>query len=203
MPRKPRILEPGIVYHIFNRRTDRQRLFPSPKAFDDFMRLMAEGRERYNVRICAYCIMVSHWHQAIWIRDDDGAASESRYLRWLSGRHAVRFRCASGTRGDGHVYQDRYKSVAVRSEQHYLTLVRYIEANPLQAGLVQRAEEWPWSSLAGRLSGYRRILDDGPVSLPDNWREIVNTRSTAAEEGSCDDAEMLELEATPPRAALL
>jgi putative transposase len=174
MPRQPRVLKANRVYHVYNRRTDRQRLFPSPRAYDEFLHLLEIGRERYNVRICAFCAMETHWHQGIWIRDEDGVTAAAKYLRWLSSIHALRFRSASDTRGHGHVYQDRYKSLVVNDDDHYLTLVRYIEANPVVAGLVDRAERWPWSSLAERVSGRRRILDDGPVPLPENWADIVN-----------------------------
>jgi putative transposase len=176
MPRQARVLEGNGVYHVYNRRTDRQQLFPSSRAYDDFVHLMARGRERYNVRICTYCLMETHWHQAIWVREQDGATAVSKYLRWLSASHALRFRFASDTRGEGHVYQDRYKAVAVGTDAYYLTLVRYIEANPLIAGLVRRAEDWPWSSLGERLSGRRWIVDDGPVPLPHDWADLVNGR---------------------------
>ena len=174
MPRKRRVLEPNRVYHVFNRRTDRQRLFPSRRAYRDFLELLEEGRRRYDVRICSYCLMETHWHQSIWVRERDGATNVSKYLRWLECTHAVRFRCVSGTRGHGHVYQDRYQAVPVCTDWHYLILVRYIEANPLVAGLVRRAEDWPWSSLSERLKGNRSILDPGPVVLPDDWPELVN-----------------------------
>jgi len=176
MPRKPRILQEHFVYHVFNRRTDRQRLFPSSRSFEDFIHLMENGREKYNIRICTYCLMETHWHQAVWVREK-GATAVSRYLRSLSARHALRFRLVSDTRGQGHVYQDRYKSVEVEDDEHYLTLMRYIEANPVVARLVDRAEHWPWSGIAERLSGRRRILDDGPVPLPADWSDIVNRPS--------------------------
>jgi putative transposase len=169
------------VYHVYNRRTDCQLLFPSPPAFDNFLHLMEEGRARYDVRICSYCVMDTHWHQAIWVRDTAGVTMVARYLRWLSASHAIRFRYASGTRGHGHVYQDRYKSKRVRDEHHYITLLRYIEANPVVAGLVERAEYWPWSSLAERLNGRRKILHDGPIPLLRNWVEAVNERSALEE----------------------
>jgi putative transposase len=175
MPRKPRVLEANRVYHVYNRRTDRQRLFPSPRAYDEFLHLLERGRERFGVRICAYCAVETHWHQGIWVRED-GATAVSNYLRWLSACRAIRFRFASDTRGEGHVYQDRFKAPIVNDDQHYLTLVRYIEANPVAAGLVERAEHWPWSSFTERISGRRRLLDDGPVSLPSNWPDIVNAR---------------------------
>jgi putative transposase len=174
MPRKPRVLEPNRVYHAYNRRTDRQRLFPSPRSYDEFVDLLEAGVHRYGVRVCSYCALETHWHQAIWVRQDDGAAAVSKYLRWLSSCHALRFRFTTETRGQGHVYQDRYKARPVQDDAHYLTLVRYIEANPVVAGLVERAEQWPWSSFAERMSGRRRILDDGPVRLPEDWSDIVN-----------------------------
>jgi putative transposase len=148
---------------------------------------MEEGRDRYGVRICGYVLMETHWHQAVWIRDDDGRTAAINYLRRLSSRHALQFRSASGTRGDGHVYQDRYKAKAAQTEEHYLTLVRYIERNPLAAGIVDRAEKWPWSSLAERVSGRSRVVEAGPVPLPDEWAEIVNGPSvwgTEVEEGT-------------------
>jgi len=182
MPRTKRVLEPNGLYHVFNRRTDRQLLFPSPREYEEFLKLLEEGRHRYDIRVCAYCPLVTHWHQAIWIRED-GVAPVIGYLRWLSSKHALRFRHESATRGDGHVYQDRYKAVTVRSDWHYLTLIRYIEANPLAAGLVKRAQDWPWSSLAERLGGSRRILSDGPVPLPPDWPEIVNAQHAPAADG--------------------
>jgi putative transposase len=126
--------------------------------------------------------MDNHWHQAIWVRDKENATQVAKYLRWLSASHALRFRRRSDTRGEGHVYQDRYKSTVVGNDAHYLTLVRYIESNPLAAGLVDRAEHWPWSGLAERVSGRRRIIDDGPLPLPANWTEIVNRRAESGTE---------------------
>ena len=172
MPRKRRLVVSNVVYHVFNRRTDRQCLFPSPRAFDDFVGLLEEGRQKYPVRNHAYCLMDSHWHLALSSETD---AAIGQYLRWLATKHAVRFRWRSGTRGYGHVYQDRFKSKPVEGLVHYVTLVRYIEANALEAKLVDRAEHWRWSSLSERLCGRSRIIEPGPWALPHNWIAIVNT----------------------------
>ena len=174
MSRPIRVLAENRVYHVFNRRTDCQLLFPSHSASDSFLELIERGVERYEIRICAYCVMDTHWHQAIWVREGGGATAVVRYLQWLSARHATQFRFASKTRGFGHVYQDRYKAKVVNTIDHYYTLVRYIEANPLAAGLVTRAETWRWSSLAERLTNCRRILTEGPLPIPTGWPETVN-----------------------------
>src|SRR5437762_14336372 len=99
MPRKPRVLEANRVYHVFNRRTDRQLLFPSARAYDDFIHLLERGQKRYHARICTYCLMDTHWHQAIWVRDETDATRVADYLRWLDASHAIRFRVATDTRG--------------------------------------------------------------------------------------------------------
>jgi putative transposase len=172
MPRKPRVVESGVVYHVFNRRTDRQCLFDSAAAYDEFLDLVSKGRQRYAVRHHAYCLMSTHWHFALSV---DKPSELGRYLRWLATSHAVRFRRHSGTRGNGHVYQDRYKAIPAFGLVHYVTLIRYIEANPLAAGLVARAEEWQWSSLAARGNSRRRLLDPDPWKLPSCWIDIVNS----------------------------
>ncbi len=74
----------------------------------------------------------------------------------------------------GHLYQGRYKSFPVQDDAHYLTVLRYIEANPLRAGLIEQAEQWPWSSLAvrrGRQVSFK--VAEGPVDLPKDWGDLV------------------------------
>ena len=172
MARKARVIHTNVVNHVFNRRNERQQLFASPTAFDRFVALLEEGKKKYSVKFDAYCVMDTHWHMALRTVEDPMAISN--YLHWISTTHAVRFRCQSQTRGDGHVYQDRFKSREVTGLIHYFTLIRYIERNPLTGGLVQRAEHWPWSSLSERLSGRRRLLDDDGTALPADWLTIVN-----------------------------
>lgn len=171
MARPRRFIQSNVVYHIFNRRTDKQCLFTTNGAYDRFLDIVAAGRDKYPVRHHAYCLMKTHWHLAISSEDP---AVIPLYLRWLATTHAVRFRRHTNTRGNGHVYQDRYKSTPVDGRIHYATLVRYIEANASTAGLVSRAEDWRWSSLKERMSGRNRIIEPGPWALPRTWAEIVN-----------------------------
>ncbi len=88
--------------------------------------------------------------------------------------HTPRYHAAHGTTGIGHLYQGRYKSFPVQDESYYLTVMRYIEANPLRAEIVTEAQDWPWSSIALRL-GRKAVIDlsDGPVELPPDWRRLV------------------------------
>src|SRR5262249_55908723 len=82
-----------------------------------------------------------------------------------------------GTSGMGHVYQGRFKSFPVQSDEHLRTVLRYVERNPLRAGLVERAEDWRWGSLWQRTadgSDARSLLCDPPCDMPKNWPRYVN-----------------------------
>jgi putative transposase len=172
MARAPRFLVGNVVYHVFNRRTDKQCLFGSAAAYGDFLGILQAAKTRYPVRFHSYCLVGTHWHLA-------ASAEDPRVLsatfRWIATTHAVRFRFDTATRGHGHVYQDRFKAVAVLNAIEYVRLVRYIERNPVEATLVSRAERWRWSSLYERLSGRCVLIEPGPWRLPDNWLEIVNS----------------------------
>jgi len=80
--------------------------------------------------------------------------------------------------GSGEKGHRPYKSFPVQSDDHYLTVLRYIEYNPLRAGLVQDASQWRWSSLSSRLKEAQPFeLRDGPVELSRHWSRMVNTPS--------------------------
>jgi putative transposase len=86
--------------------------------------------------------------------------------------------------GYGHVYQGRYKSLLVESDRHFLTLVRYVERNAKRAGLVKKAEEWPWSSVHVRLYGkaeQKKMLSPWPTPEPPDYVLWLN-RSQGREE---------------------
>ncbi len=103
----------------------------------------------------------------------DGDLSE--FMRWITLTHSQRFHVSHGTVGIGHLYQGRFKSFSVQADAHYLTVMRYIEANPLRAELVKRAGDWPWSSLAVRKGLEAPFeLSEGPLKLPSNWDKLVN-----------------------------
>ena len=123
------------------------------------------------MRICGYCIMGNHWHELLRPREDEDLSS---FIRWITLTHTQRYHTSHGTVGIGHLHQGRYKSFLVQDEAYYITVLRYIEANPLRAGLVQRVDTWPWWSFAIRQgSGSLFELREGPVSLPRNWPGLV------------------------------
>src|SRR5436190_713821 len=108
-------------------------------------------------------MMSNHWHFVVWpktvgqVKDD---------LRWLTHTHAVRWRVADRTVGGGHLCRGRFKSFPVQSDEHLLTVARYVERNAVGAGLVERAERWLYGSLYARShldDPAREVLADWPI----------------------------------------
>ena len=162
-----------MVQHVLNRGNGRMMLFHKPADYAAFANLLADAHERVpGVRLLAYCLMPNHWHLVL---RPSKAGELSTYMSWLSNTHVRRWRQHGHTVGQGHVYQGRFKSFIVQDETYFLTLARYVEANPRRAKLVKRAEDWPWSSLTGKSSpDGRSLLGEWPVRRPPNWLELVN-----------------------------
>jgi len=162
----------GVLYHTFNRGSRKGPLFTSSEEYTAFESLMAYGRELKTMRIIAYCLMVNHWHLLLWPEADGDV---SRFLHWLTSTHAMRFRRRTQTVCQGAVYQSRFRAVGVGDPLHFLRVCRYIERNPIEAKLVNRAEDWPWSSASRHSNGETEFpMDDGPLPLPLDWLTIVN-----------------------------
>jgi putative transposase len=138
---------------------------------------MAAASERLPLRIVGYALLPNHFHLVLWPRGDGDL---SRWMQWLMTSHVRRYH--RHYQSDGHVWQGRFKAFPIQQDEHFLTVLRYVERNPLRARLVRRAEQWAWSSLAWHPSGIRpEILSDWPVSRPRNWIDRVQTPQTAAE----------------------
>ena len=183
MPRKPRIAPGGIIYHVLNRSVGRMRMFRNDGDFDAFDRLLIEAHQRTPMRILAYCIMSNHWHFVVWPRGDGDLTA---FFRWLAHTHAMRWRVSHRTVGYGHLYQGRFKSFPIQRDDHLLAVCRYVERNPLTAGLVRRAQNWRHGSLWTRQQGtdeLRAILSDWPLERPRDWISRVNEPLTKAEIG--------------------
>jgi putative transposase len=157
------------------------KLFRTDKDFLAFERVMIEARLRVPIRIVDYCILSNHWHFVVWPEKDGELTA---FFRWLAHTHAMRWRVSHRTVGYGPLYQGRFKSLPVQADEHLLTLCRYVERNPLTAGLVTRAEQYRWGSLWVRRSGtdeQKELLSPWPVDCPGNWLKTVNTPITGKE----------------------
>jgi putative transposase len=172
MPRAKRKCPGGFVYHVLNRANGRLRILRKDDDFAAFERILAEGIERFSMRLTGYCLMSNHWHLLLWPRHDEEL---SAFMQWVTMTHSQRWHAAHRTSGMGHLYQGRFKSFPVQSGSHYLTVLRYVEQNPVRAGMVKSSADWPWSSLAIRQGMDKEGLpiSAGPVRLPRQWDKLV------------------------------
>jgi putative transposase len=177
MPRTARASVGGICYHVINRGNARGDVFHKREDYAAFCQLLEEAGDRVRMRLLAYCLMPNHFHLALWPRRDGDL---SRFMQWLLTAHVRRYH--RHYRSGGHVWQGRFKAFPIQQDEHLLTVLRYIERNPLRAGLVPRAEDWLWSSLRGRGEVKEGVLvDASPVGLPRQWAQWVNGPMTEVE----------------------
>lgn len=174
MPRPLRIDIGDYAYHVINRANGRARIFHTEVDYKDFELLLFEMNEFFNMRILAYTIMPNHWHLLLYPKEDGDI---QRAIHWLSTSHAVRHHTRNGTIGGGHLYQGRYKSFLIQKDKHLLTVLKYIERNPVRAKLCKVVEGWKWGSAYRRKFGEsdgQRILSEPPVPLPVGYEKWIN-----------------------------
>ncbi len=166
------------MFHVLNRAVGRATLFRKDADYAAFEKVLQEGLEWQPMRVLSYCVMPNHWHLILWPRRD-GELSE--YLRWVTVTHTQRWHSHHHTSRTGPLYQGRFKSFPVESDEHLLTVCRYAERNALRANLVTRAEDWRWSSLWRRQHGEGGWLAEWPTPRPRLWLDFVNNTETEAE----------------------
>jgi putative transposase len=171
VPYRRRVGTAGVVFHVLNRGVRRLQLFDRPGDYRAFLKVFREAQARIPMKCLAYCLMPNHFHLVLWPGTD---TELSAFMAWLTATHSKRWHAWRRTAGTGHVYQGRYKAFPVSSDTHFLRLCRYVERNALRAGLVARAENWPWSSLAQR-AGRRSLISlaEWPVARPPDWSDLV------------------------------
>jgi len=130
MPRPKRSAPAVYCYHVLNRGNGRQRVFHKEADYAAFVRLFDEAQVRCPMRVLAYCLMPNHFHLVVWPWGDGDL---SRWMQWLQTTHVRRYH--EHYRSTGHVWQGRFKAFPIQEDEHLLTVLRYVERNPLRAGL--------------------------------------------------------------------
>lgn len=138
---------------------------------------MREAHDKCPMRLTGYCLMTNHFHLLLWPYQDGDL---SRWMQWLMTSHVRRYH--RHYHSSGHVWQGRFKAFPVQTDEHYLSVLRYVERNPLRANRVQRSQDWEWSSLRPTVrSAPHGLLCDGPLPKPAQWVRFVNGVETEAE----------------------
>lgn len=181
MPRTLRADEAGGLYHALNRGNSRAAIFCKEADYDAFERILGEGLKRYAVQLFCYQLMPNHWHLVLRPTQD---GEMSRFLRWVTATHTMRYHAHYHTSGTGHVYQGRFKSFPIQDDAHFLTVCRYVERNALRAKLTARAEDWRWGSLwrwQQPAEPVPTLLSAWPIPRSPHWLSRVNEPLTDRE----------------------
>ncbi len=159
MVRSLRLEYPGAVYHVMSRGDARKSITRSQKDRSLFLEVLVEACEKYNILVHGYCLMTNHYH--LLVETPDGNLSIA--MRHINGVYTQRSNARNKT--VGHIFQGRYKAILVDKDEYLLCLCRYIELNPVRAGLVESPDEWEWSSFR-QITG---IADKGVPFLQTDW----------------------------------
>ena len=179
MPRRTRFATGGYVFHVLNRAVGRATLFETDGDYAAFLKVLEEARHHVPMRLLAYAVLPNHWHLVLWPVGDDDL---SNYMHWLTVAHTQRWHAFHGTSGTGPLYQGRFKSFPVETDDHFYRLVRYVERNGLRANLASRAERWRWCSLwQHENQSWPVSLDAWPLPRSPQWTEFVNGIESEAE----------------------
>jgi len=147
MARALRIEYPGAVYHITSRGNERRVIFLDDEDREQFLRLLADAIARFGWILTAYTLMTNHFHLVV----ETPTPTLSRGMQWLNGTYAAWFN--SKYARSGHLFGGRYHAFIVEKEAYYLELLRYVVLNPVRAKMVERPEEYRWSSYRA-MAGY-------------------------------------------------
>jgi putative transposase len=169
-----RIVAPHIPHHVVQRGNRRQQTFFNDHDYALYLRLLTEWCQKYGVRIWAYCLMPNHVHLILVPATSSALAravgeAHRRYTRHINFREDWR----------GHLWQGRFHSYPM-DERHLLAAARYVEQNPVKAGIVGAAWDYRWSSAAAHVHG----VNDGVVdtaallALVPRWREFLTAYLT-------------------------
>ena len=146
MSRPLRIEYRGAWYHVMNLGRRGESIFAGKQDYRQFVELLKETTETWNLRVAAYCLMANHYH--LLVRTPD--ANISRCMRHIDGVYTQRFNRLH--RCDGQLFRGRYKSILLDADSYLLQLVKYIHRNPLRAGVTDKLDRYAWSSHRGYLS---------------------------------------------------
>ncbi len=166
MARLPRLTLAGQPHHVIQRGNNRQTVFVDRADFERMLALLGENALRFGIALHAYVLMDNHFHLLATPSGSDGLSQWMQavgrsYVRYFNDRHG-----RSGT-----LWEGRYRSTLIQTDRYLLTCMAYIDLNPVRAGMVAEARDYPWSS-HGHYAGLRtdRLLTPHPL-----YWELGNT----------------------------
>lgn len=178
MPRRPRFCPAGYPLHVIQRGNNRNAIFTCEDDFAAYAAWLAEGAQRYDLAVHGWVLMTNHVHLLVTPSDETGLSQLMQYL----GRLYVRYFNYAYTRS-GTLFEGRFKSCVVQEDRYLLNCLRYIELNPVRAGMVVDPGDYHWSSYQAHAFGarprlwsphrlYRQLAHDG-ASRQRIWQRMT------------------------------
>jgi REP element-mobilizing transposase RayT len=189
MSRPLRIEFPGATYHVTSRGDRREQIFADDEDRLRWLSILGATLERFEAALLAFCMMDNHFHLVL----RTGRANLSQVMRQLNGVYTQAFNRRRGQ--VGHVFQGRFKAVLVDTDAYLMAVCRYVEANPVRAGMVGLPTDWPWSSATMHLglaptqpwldtaTLFGHLLGRDAV-LPSDWQEARDRYADLLNEGA-------------------
>jgi putative transposase len=171
MPDRPTAGFAGATFHVVNRAIHRQLICRDFGEYLSFVHILRWSLHQSAVDLFAFSVMPNHFHLLV---RPVGEKDLPIFMHRLQMTHALSLRRWRGTEGRGAVYQGRYRASRVHDESYFYRAARYVERNPVRAGLSERPDEWLWSSASpiAAVQGIR--LATWPVPRPAGWTDFVN-----------------------------
>lgn len=140
MSRPLRIEFDGAVYHITARGDRRENIFEDDEDRLTLLEVLGDGLSRFDASLLAWCLMSNHYHFVLRTR----RANLSRLMRHVNGLYTQRYNRRHGK--VGHLFQGRFKGILIQEDRYLAEVCRYVDLNPVRAGMVPHPADWPWSS---------------------------------------------------------
>jgi putative transposase len=179
MARIRRIVVPGSPHHVVQRGVRSMDIFHSDEDRRMYLKLIADFGNRCGVAFWAWCLMTNHVHLvAVPVAEDSLAKAmgqaHKHYAQNINQREKTR----------GHLFQERFYSYPIQQDAHFLAVVRYVELNPVSAGIVRRPDEHNWSSARYHLSGGKDpLIESDPVrTMVPQWSQFLEDALKSARE---------------------
>jgi putative transposase len=178
MPRAARIVIPGIPHHITQRGNRQQVIFFDAEDYQSYCDILAIALSKHKTKCLAWCLMPNHIHLMLVPESVDSlratlSSTHTTYAQRVNERQQL----------SGHVFQGRFASYPM-DDAHMMIAARYIENNPVKAGMVKRAEDWPWSSALAHIKNtYDGLTDIKALAqhIP-NWSAMLEYGLEAADQ---------------------
>ena len=153
MPRKPRILSSTGIYHIILRSVNQHIIFEEDSDYQKFLFVLLDCSKKYDIQIYAYCLMDNHIHLLIRSSSEDlpsfFQSIGTKFVRWYNNKYSRA----------GHLFQDRFYSVAIENERSFLSVLVYIHNNPVKANITRFPSDYRWSSYNAYYGAKNAIVD--------------------------------------------